>query len=132
MNQLELVFLVKLSGSCGRASVFLASIGTTSFWKKPNLSSSVLVLSKVARWVSDLCAWDFACVNYSSELRYGCELVYSIGFGMDFMMLELEDERVTPVYLISLLGSVSHYERSYHGFTASRGVDPADSAPRGG
>ncbi|KZV52863.1 hypothetical protein F511_34089 [Dorcoceras hygrometricum] len=47
-------------------------------------------------------------------------------------MLELKDKRVTPVYLISLLGSVSHYERSYHGFTTGRGVDPAGSAPGGG
>ncbi|KZV44863.1 hypothetical protein F511_17279 [Dorcoceras hygrometricum] len=66
--------------------------------------------------VSDLCAQDFACVNYSSELR----------------MLELEDERVTPVYLISLLGSFIHYERSYHGFTTGRGVDPAGSDSGGG
>ncbi|KZV55556.1 1,4-dihydroxy-2-naphthoate polyprenyltransferase, chloroplastic [Dorcoceras hygrometricum] len=47
-------------------------------------------------------------------------------------MLVFEDERVTPVYLISLLGSVSHYERSYHGFITGRGVDPAGSAPGGG
>ncbi|KZV50358.1 voltage-gated Ca2+ channel, alpha subunit [Dorcoceras hygrometricum] len=46
--------------------------------------------------VSDLVARDFVCGNYISELR----------------ILELEDERVTPVYLISLLGSGSHYERS--------------------
>ncbi|KZV35511.1 hypothetical protein F511_32976 [Dorcoceras hygrometricum] len=76
----------------------------------------------------------------------------------DPKMLVLEDERVTPVYLISLLGSVSHYERSccspywgltacpsgvgfivflcvfsgHHGFTAGRGVDPAGSAAGGG
>ncbi|KZV30443.1 hypothetical protein F511_21329 [Dorcoceras hygrometricum] len=37
----------------------------------------------------------------------------------------LEAERVTPVSLISLLGSVSHYERNYHGFSVGRGVDPA-------
>ncbi|KZV58332.1 hypothetical protein F511_32208 [Dorcoceras hygrometricum] len=56
----------------------------------------------------------------------------------------LEAERVTPATLISLLGSVSHYEWSgqlphlmswatagYHGFTAGRGVDPAGSAPGG-
>ncbi|KZV57209.1 hypothetical protein F511_38049 [Dorcoceras hygrometricum] len=30
---------------------------------------------QVARWVSDLVARDFVCGNYSSELRYGCELV---------------------------------------------------------
>ncbi|KZV39003.1 hypothetical protein F511_34538 [Dorcoceras hygrometricum] len=46
--------------------------------------------------VSDLVARDFVCNNYSSELR----------------MLVIEDERVTPVYLISLLGSASHYERN--------------------
>ncbi|KZV44031.1 hypothetical protein F511_05314 [Dorcoceras hygrometricum] len=34
-------------------------------------------------------------------------------------------ERLTPVNLFSLLGSVSHYERSYHGFSAGHGVDPA-------
>ncbi|KZV24069.1 carbonic anhydrase [Dorcoceras hygrometricum] len=50
----------------------------------------------------------------------------------DSKMLELEDERVTPVYLISLLGSVSHYERCYYGFTAGHGVDPAGSALGGG
>ncbi|KZV28043.1 serine/arginine-rich protein specific kinase [Dorcoceras hygrometricum] len=66
--------------------------------------------------VSDLVARDFICGNYSSELR----------------MLELEDERFTPVYLISLLGSVSHYERSYHGFSAGRGADPAGCATGGG
>ncbi|KZV36751.1 Flowering time control protein FCA [Dorcoceras hygrometricum] len=89
--------------------------------------------------VSDLVARDFVCGNYSSELRYGCELVLQrwmwhgyMCLLADLLMLELEDERVTPVYLISLLGSVSHYERSYHGFTAGRGVDPADSAPGGG
>ncbi|KZV14413.1 protein Mpv17-like [Dorcoceras hygrometricum] len=55
--------------------------------------------------VSDLVARDFVCGNYSSELR----------------ILELEDERVTPVYLISLLGSVSHYERSgYRKFIKSK------------
>ncbi|KZV34303.1 protease-associated domain-containing family protein [Dorcoceras hygrometricum] len=39
-----------------------------------------------------------------------------------------EYERVTPAYLISLLGSVSHYERSYHGYSAGRGVDPVGGA----
>ncbi|KZV54954.1 hypothetical protein F511_31963 [Dorcoceras hygrometricum] len=90
--------------NCGRASVFLAGNRTVSFWKKPYLSSSVLVFSRVDQCgseisdlhISDLVARDFVCGNYSSELR----------------MLVLEDERVTPVYLISLLGSVSHYERS--------------------
>ncbi|KZV23045.1 leucine-rich repeat receptor-like protein kinase TDR-like [Dorcoceras hygrometricum] len=70
-----------------------------------------------------------------------------------------EDERVTPVYLISLLGSVSHYERNvlccspycglapcpsragvvclcvfsgYHGYSDGRGFDPAGGAPGGG
>ncbi|KZV46647.1 Voltage-gated shaker-like K+ channel KCNA (ISS) [Dorcoceras hygrometricum] len=42
-----------------------------------------------------------------------------------------EDERVTPVYLISLLGSVSHYERSFPGYSAGRGVDPAGGASGG-
>ncbi|KZV29152.1 hypothetical protein F511_36573 [Dorcoceras hygrometricum] len=40
--------------------------------------------------------------------------------------LRLEDERVTPVYLISLLGSVSHCH------TAGRGGNPASGAPGGG
>ncbi|KZV58645.1 WD repeat domain-containing protein [Dorcoceras hygrometricum] len=63
----------------------------------------------------------------------------------------LEDERVTPVYLISLLGPVSHYERSGYlphlmswataggvidapgiGHTAGRGGNPAGGAPGGG
>ncbi|KZV49179.1 hypothetical protein F511_04448 [Dorcoceras hygrometricum] len=48
------------------------------------------------------------------------------------LRMPVEDERVTLVYLISLLGSVSHYERSYHGYLASRGVDPAGGAPGGG
>ncbi|KZV44730.1 hypothetical protein F511_35808 [Dorcoceras hygrometricum] len=43
--------------------------------------------------------------------------------------LRLEDERVNPVYLISLLGSVRHYERSH---TAGRGGNPAGGAPGGG
>ncbi|KZV47761.1 hypothetical protein F511_23266 [Dorcoceras hygrometricum] len=46
--------------------------------------------------------------------------------------MPVEDERVTPVYLISLLGSVSHYERSYHGYSAGRGFDPTGGAPGGG
>ncbi|KZV32233.1 cysteine-rich receptor-like protein kinase 15 [Dorcoceras hygrometricum] len=57
-------------------------------------------------------------------------------------MLVLEAERVTPASLISLLGSISHYERSgqlphlmswattgYHGFSDGRGVDSAGNAP---
>ncbi|KZV31953.1 hypothetical protein F511_39706 [Dorcoceras hygrometricum] len=44
-------------------------------------------------------------------------------------MLVVDDERVTPVYLISLLGSVSRYEQSFPGFSAGRGVDPAGDAP---
>ncbi|KZV24744.1 kinesin-related protein [Dorcoceras hygrometricum] len=57
-------------------------------------------------------------------------------------MLVLEDERVTHVCLKSLMGSVSHYERSgqlphlmswatagYHGFSMGRGVDPDGNAP---
>ncbi|KZV45508.1 hypothetical protein F511_08011 [Dorcoceras hygrometricum] len=72
--------------------------------------------------VSDLVARDFV---YSSEVRYGCELVLQRRMWHGYMclladllycvfysMLLLEDERVTPVYLISMLGSVSHYERS--------------------
>ncbi|KZV58051.1 hypothetical protein F511_23579 [Dorcoceras hygrometricum] len=44
----------------------------------------------------------------------------------------LEAERVTPVTLISLLGYVIHYERSYQAYSAGRGVDLAGGAPRGG
>ncbi|KZV35560.1 hypothetical protein F511_32445 [Dorcoceras hygrometricum] len=80
------------------------------------------------------------------------------GHDITHRILVLEDERVTPIYLISLMGSFSQYERSgcspywgltprssgagclvclcvlsgYHGFTAGRGVDPAGSAPGGG
>ncbi|KZV28757.1 hypothetical protein F511_31224 [Dorcoceras hygrometricum] len=43
----------------------------------------------------------------------------------------VEAERVTPVNLISLLGSVSQYERSYHGYSAGREVDPARGASGG-
>ncbi|KZV52279.1 hypothetical protein F511_39916 [Dorcoceras hygrometricum] len=45
---------------------------------------------------SDLCCSRLRCGTCSSELR----------------ILVLEDERITPVRLNSLLGSVSHYERS--------------------
>ncbi|KZV38068.1 hypothetical protein F511_16088 [Dorcoceras hygrometricum] len=69
----------------------------------------------VARWVSDLVAWDRFRGYFSSELR----------------MLVLEAKRVTPVSLISLLGSVILYEPSYHGFSAGRRVDPAGSASGG-
>ncbi|KZV58757.1 hypothetical protein F511_24584 [Dorcoceras hygrometricum] len=51
---------------------------------------------QVAHWVSDLVARDFFGGNCSSGRR----------------MLVLEAERVTPVSLISLLGSVSRYEPS--------------------
>ncbi|KZV23901.1 hypothetical protein F511_27601 [Dorcoceras hygrometricum] len=44
---------------------------------------------------------------------------------------DVKDERVTPVYLISLLGSVSRYERSFPGYSAGRGFDPAGGAPGG-
>ncbi|KZV53159.1 hypothetical protein F511_23516 [Dorcoceras hygrometricum] len=64
----------------------------------------------------DLCCSGLRCGTCSSELR----------------MLVLEDERVTPVCLNSLLGSISHYERrGYHGFSAGRGVDPAGNAAGG-
>ncbi|KZV34552.1 hypothetical protein F511_12617 [Dorcoceras hygrometricum] len=56
---------------------------------------SELVLEHLWK-VLALVARDFVCGNYSSKLR----------------MLVFEDERVTPVYIISLLGSVSHYKRS--------------------
>ncbi|KZV46280.1 hypothetical protein F511_19605 [Dorcoceras hygrometricum] len=46
--------------------------------------------------------------NYGTDVS----LFYSVGFGMDFMMLVLEAERVTPVSLISLVGSVSRYDPS--------------------
>ncbi|KZV50537.1 hypothetical protein F511_27023 [Dorcoceras hygrometricum] len=41
-----------------------------------------------------------------------------------------EDERVTPVYLISLLESVATMSGvGYHGYSAGRGFDPAGGAP---
>ncbi|KZV50036.1 hypothetical protein F511_34464 [Dorcoceras hygrometricum] len=59
-------------------------------------------------------------------ISYGCRLPSDLILRA---LLWLEDERVTPVYLISLLGSVSHYERSH---TAGRGGNPAGGAPGGG
>ncbi|KZV22382.1 hypothetical protein F511_25895 [Dorcoceras hygrometricum] len=63
--------------------------------------------------------WDFFVVIVAQKI-------------LKVWMMSVEDEWVTPVYLISLLGPVSHYERSYHGFIAGRGVDPAGCAPGGG
>ncbi|KZV55166.1 pentatricopeptide repeat-containing protein chloroplastic [Dorcoceras hygrometricum] len=65
--------------------------------------------------------WNFMCrsiavhisVDYTEMILIGViRLLFCFVCVHDNRMLVLEDERVTPVYLISLLGSVSHYERS--------------------
>ncbi|KZV14322.1 putative DNA primase large subunit [Dorcoceras hygrometricum] len=88
--------------------------------------------------------------------RSGSMLGFRSGCSRQLLLMPvMEAERVTPVSLISLLGSVSHYKRSgrppywgltpmspgagclvflcmfsgYHGFSVGRGVDPTGNAP---
>ncbi|KZV31305.1 hypothetical protein F511_16291 [Dorcoceras hygrometricum] len=58
--------------------------------------------------VTDLCCSDLVCGNFSSEdLRYGCELVTALRFGMDMCSCLLFGDAVYIVLLSVALGSGS-------------------------